>query len=33
MKGNFDAIINENRPVIVDFHAVGANRAKRNRQY
>lgn len=22
MKGNFDAIINENRPVIVDFHAV-----------
>ena len=22
MKGNFDSIINENRPVIVDFHAV-----------
>jgi len=22
MKGNFDTIINENRPVIVDFHAV-----------
>ena len=22
MKGNFDTIINENRPVIVDFHAL-----------
>ena len=22
MKGNFDLIINENRPVIVDFHAL-----------
>ena len=22
MKGNFDSIINENRPVIVDFHAL-----------
>ena len=22
MKGNFDIIINENRPVIVDFHAI-----------
>jgi len=22
MTGNFDSIINENRPVIVDFHAV-----------
>lgn len=22
MKGNFDSIINENRPVVVDFHAV-----------
>jgi len=22
MKGNFDAIINENRPVVVDFHAL-----------
>ena len=22
MKGNFDSIINEDRPVIVDFHAV-----------
>jgi thioredoxin 1 len=22
MKGNFETIINENRPVIVDFHAV-----------
>ena len=22
MKGNFDSIINENRPVLVDFHAV-----------
>lgn len=22
MKGNFDTIINENRPVIVDFHAT-----------
>ena len=22
MKGNFDSIINENRSVIVDFHAV-----------
>jgi len=22
MKGNFDSIINENRPVVVDFHAL-----------
>ena len=22
MKGNFDSIINENRPVLVDFHAL-----------
>jgi len=22
MKGNFDSIINENRPIIVDFHAL-----------
>jgi len=22
MKGNFDSIINESRPVIVDFHAI-----------
>jgi thioredoxin 1 len=22
MKGNFDAIINENRPIVVDFHAL-----------
>ena len=22
MKGNFDTIINDNRPVVVDFHAV-----------
>lgn len=22
MKGNFDTLVNENRPVIVDFHAV-----------
>ena len=22
MKGNFDSIINEDRPIIVDFHAL-----------
>jgi thioredoxin-like negative regulator of GroEL len=29
MKGNFDSIIQDNRPVVVDFHALWCGIARR----